>query len=493
MAGEPRAPEAGDWFVPQLAELSCQSRMHALGASVGEGEDEDDQCGGKLHDAAVEEGMELTTAEESTYTYRPPPELLHPTTGAASAGNAESGRPHDDTAGLPFETYWTHDDGGGKAINGRTDTMIDHAHRGDRCSPTMEGACVRLDNLARPAASGGPLGGTMPLVLLAFLMGLLIATPHRWKPPLRRLLGPERFDAVDAAWSHATDGLVSTLLQSVRDVRLRLGSTLMALGQYAAAGAADDGGSTPLAPAAERGESREAGVAPMVPTRRPTAGPAATLRRGQWQMASNTEPREHEEDDEEDPGGPEEDLSGRERPGAAQAVDDSDQQRSGYGAAHLPPSAMPNAGPETDVEAAVDALRFAGRHQQGHSASADKPGGGIAPRHVPPVSRFGGAVLRDREQGASHGTSSEREQHAPEEGIGSAAAPPSEPPPIFYPCAGERRRRGPTQVGDPHTSDAGAGSAAHEDLGHASRSTASEVASERATTAPLRREYHLDE
>jgi hypothetical protein len=35
--GEPRAPEAGDWFVPQLAELSCNGAVSAGGEDHGDG------------------------------------------------------------------------------------------------------------------------------------------------------------------------------------------------------------------------------------------------------------------------------------------------------------------------------------------------------------------------------------------------------------------------------------------------------------------------
>ena len=48
--GEPRAPEAGEWFVPHVAELICRAHLQSARGERAEA-DEDERCAGTVSDA----------------------------------------------------------------------------------------------------------------------------------------------------------------------------------------------------------------------------------------------------------------------------------------------------------------------------------------------------------------------------------------------------------------------------------------------------------
>ena len=206
MPGEPRAPEAGDWFLPQLAELSCKG---------GSGSD---ACGEKLAAAAIEDGQ--------TLDFNDPPPPPH----VAGYGEPSWSRDHQ-------QPTWSrdHSNDRGQASWSRDHTSSDHDF-------------LIVGGLPPPppspeASSSPPL--VLYLLLLAVIGGIGYITRQRWQPILKEKLGEERYEALaalamsTAAHTAAFVALVAVFAYEVGGsllsvLRVRLGLALVALGRYAA-------------------------------------------------------------------------------------------------------------------------------------------------------------------------------------------------------------------------------------------------------------------
>jgi len=167
-AGEPRAPEAGDWFIPQLAELSCH------GAIEGKDSGFTSECQSKLRVAAQEEGLTLSTTSSIAVD-----------TPRSKDATMTVGERQQRTAVIPLnDPRWQQDSAYGPAI--RPDS-------GTGYSPGGGGSWQPRQSTVE--STGGSSHVVLGLSLLGLaLFGFLRHGGHYWKPHARERLGDERFE-----------------------------------------------------------------------------------------------------------------------------------------------------------------------------------------------------------------------------------------------------------------------------------------------------------
>ena len=160
-AGEPRAPEAGDWFIPQLAELSCH------GAIEGKDSGFTSECQSKLRVAAQEEGLTLSTTSSIAVD-----------TPRSKDATMTVGERQQRTAVIPLnDPRWQQDSAYGPAI--RPDS-------GTGYSPGGAGSWQPRQSTVE--STGGSSHVVLGLSLLGLaLFGFLRHGGHYWKPHAREV------------------------------------------------------------------------------------------------------------------------------------------------------------------------------------------------------------------------------------------------------------------------------------------------------------------
>ena len=213
-SGEPRAPEAGSWWVPQLAELTCRGNIDQGGGGGGGGES-GGGCSSKAAAAAIEQG-------ETLFFPSPPQERASPPQARMHTVSSQ--------------------------------TMLKRHPRPPPPPPHAE--LLIQGNLEIPRGASPPppetdafsMSALVSFVHLIVVGGLCLLTRGLWQPALRKQLGDERYDAIvgalEAAKQRTSDGARSGLelfsmlaSRCVAASRVKLGRALISLGQAAAAGA----------------------------------------------------------------------------------------------------------------------------------------------------------------------------------------------------------------------------------------------------------------
>ena len=349
MPGEPRAPEAGDWFLPQLAELSCKG---------GSGSD---ACGEKLAAAAIEDGQ--------TLDFNDPPPPPH----VAGYGEPSWSRDHQ-------QPTWSrdHSNDRGQASWSRDHTSSDHDFLivGGLPPPPPS-----------PEASGGP-PLALYLILLTVIGGVAYLTRQRWQPILKEKLGEERYEALaalamsTAAHTAAFVALVAVFAYEVGGsllsvLRVRLGLALVALGRYAAGDQAV--GAMPAVPTPDSAEDP-----PDPPDPRPPPPPSRSrpARKGytRTDTTGNDEQEEQEEGGEDEAG---EEVGEEEEVRASREEEDVEAvsfRPKGQGVATRPPPLQrpQAAAPASEGAGRGGGLRFGGG-RAGASRGNARGGRGEAP------------------------------------------------------------------------------------------------------------------
>ena len=274
--GEPRAPEAGDWFVPQLAELSCNGAVSAGGEDHGDGGEGKVggaggvgggvggvSCGSKAHDAAIEAGQTVATAP-SFWLPEPKPEAQVGASAAARGAGRNDGRA-DRERGWESAMY-----------------SYDGYSRPHHAQPhSDQGVKTKVQAREQVRSSGMPM-----LLGLGALALLLRWTKSLWRTPVRERMGAERYDSFAASCSSFADWLVEqlgpvseSLSSAVRRVRIALARRLLAS----------------LDPSEAFGATRAASARPSPKTT--TRGRGASKKRAvgaaKYQRASAMEPALH--------------------------------------------------------------------------------------------------------------------------------------------------------------------------------------------------------
>lgn len=181
-SGEPRAPEAGEWFLPHFAELVCRAHLDG-----GTDDTEAGRCA-RVFEAAVSAMANEQRTGRQHSPAPPPPASAGVIDTAVSSAPTVGGHPHSATppgaVGTPFlksdhadPNHTTHDDAG----------LQGHGKAAELCScPSNHGT--------------GPVGVTLISILLMF--GIWFVYP-RLEAPMRRTFGYERYDSMVAAAEHA--------------------------------------------------------------------------------------------------------------------------------------------------------------------------------------------------------------------------------------------------------------------------------------------------
>jgi len=223
--GEPRAPEAGDWFVPQLAELSCNGAVSAGEEDHGDGGEGKVggaggvgggvggvSCGSKAHDAAIEAGQTVATAP-SYWLPEPRPEAQVGASAAARGAGRNDGRADRERG---WESAMYSYDGYSRPLHAQP-----HSHQGVK---------TKVQAREQVRSSGMPM-----LLGLGALALLLRWTKSLWRTPVRERMGAERYDSFAASCSSFADWLVEqlspvseSLSSAVRRARIALARRLLA-------------------------------------------------------------------------------------------------------------------------------------------------------------------------------------------------------------------------------------------------------------------------
>ena len=210
--GEPRAPEAGSWWVPQLAELSCRGNIDQRNDAEGGS----DACGTKSTAAALEQGEVLDFAPPPPTEHTAPQQVQMHT--VSSSFNQRRRRPPPPPPHTEF------------LIQGNTE--IPHA------------------------APPPPLDGEFSTSAIVSFLHLVVAgtlmyvTRAYWQPALRRQIGEENYLAITSAVVAARQrakqaagaGSARALELAGRGLtagRVQFGRVLISLGKAATAGMAD--------------------------------------------------------------------------------------------------------------------------------------------------------------------------------------------------------------------------------------------------------------